>query len=202
MIAAAFDIVGLSSVLTFAFPFANEGGINGMAAEGFFGCVLCSVTSSKMLLDSGARFAAAPSPSPSSSSASSTVVCPVDRFTPVLNTSPGPRPPPNTLSGAAGTGFLFFGAGSIENSDEAPAPGSMRDFFAGGWPSKVSSSSMLAEIVGSPIAIFFGTFFFGAGKEKPEDDLAAAFGGGSERPGFFEAAAGVTAGGVGRGLAC
>ena len=91
-------------------------------------------------------------------SVGSTVVDGLD----ILNTSPGPLPPPRTRSGAGATGTFCLGAGNIDNSDDLPAPESKRGFFAGG----LSSSSSSPGREGSPIVIFFGPRFdFCAGFE-------------------------------------
>lgn len=79
----------------------------------------------------------------------------------VLNTNPGPFPPPKTRSGAGSAATFCFGAGSIDNSDDAPAPDSSRGFFAAGLSSLKSSSSLSPAVdrLGSPIVIFFGPPF-------------------------------------------
>lgn len=77
----------------------------------------------------------------------------------LLNTSPGPSPPPKTRSGAEGTGAFCFGAGNIDNRDEKPAPVPAFAFFAGGL-SIITSSSLSSACfkVGKLIAMVF--FFF------------------------------------------
>ena len=67
-----------------------------------------------------------------------------------LNTRPGPDLPPRTR---CGTGAVCFGAGSIDNNDEAPAL--VRAFLVGG-----SSCSLSTEVgkLGSPIVIFLDRF--------------------------------------------
>lgn len=89
----------------------------------------------------------------------------------VLNTSPGPLPPPNTRSGVGRVGFFCFGAGSIASNDEEPAPDSNRGFFAAGRSlSNSSSSSFGAESVGRPMVIFLGPLFgLGGGREIDEE---------------------------------
>jgi len=88
-----------------------------------------------------------------------------------LKTSPGPFPLPRICSGAAFTGAANFGAGSIENRAEDPAPrDSVRSFLAG----RASFSSYRDESfvsVGRLIAIFLRAFLaFGAGRESLEDE--------------------------------
>lgn len=89
----------------------------------------------------------------------------------VLNTSPGPLPPPNTRSGVGRVGFFCFGAGSIASNDEEPAPDSNRGFFAAGRSlSNSSSSSFGAESAGRPMVIFLGPLFgLGGGREIDEE---------------------------------
>jgi hypothetical protein len=72
----------------------------------------------------------------------------------MLNTSPGPPPPPNTRWGAGSKGTFCFGAGSMDNSEDFPAPDSSRCFFAAGRSSASSSLSFNRD--GSPIVIFLG----------------------------------------------
>ena len=187
----AFGNVGRSSVLTFALPRASDGGRNGTAADLEEAACGIGVASSNILPERGARFVCAFSSC--SSSTSSTVACFGGRFTPVLKTKPGPLPPPKTRSGI---GSLFFGAGSIENNDDEPAPISIRGFFAGGISSMSSLRSLSFESSGNPMAIFFGAFFFGTGSDRLEDVLDPEAGGGSERPVFFCAAAGLAVNGV------
>ena len=63
----------------------------------------------------------------------------------VLNTRPGPFPPPRIRSGAATMGAFCLGAGNIEiNRDlPAPVPESNRGFFVAGLSSLSLSSSTL-----------------------------------------------------------
>jgi hypothetical protein len=88
-----------------------------------------------------------------------------------LKTSPGPFPLPRIRSGAALTGAAIFGAGSLENRAEEPAPRlSVRGFLAG----RPSSLSLSAEVsfgnAGRSIAIFLGAFLtFGAGRLRLDD---------------------------------
>lgn len=72
-------------------------------------------------------------------------------------TKPGPFPPPRTLSGAGMDGFFCFGAGSIVNKDDLPAPDSRRGLFEGGFSSFRSSSSSVLGVdeVGRLMIIFF-----------------------------------------------
>lgn len=58
----------------------------------------------------------------------------------LLNTRPGPDPPPNTRCGCCGCiGFVCFGVGSIPRRDDFPAPS--RAFFSAGSSFLSSSSS-------------------------------------------------------------
>ena len=103
---------------------------------------------------------------------------------PVWKTRPGPLPAPSIRSGCCGTGFLFFGAGSMFKRADEPAPASSLGFFGGGRSSTLSSFGCSAGKEGKPIVIFLGPFFLGGGNEEPDED---AFGveldsGGSERP--------------------
>ncbi len=107
-----------------------------------------------------------------------------------MNTKPGPRPPPKTLSGAGAIGALFFGAGSIDNRADAPAPDSKRGFFAAGRSSGSDTSpSVCFGRDGRPMAIFLVLLAFGCGKDRPElalDEEADAFaGGGRENVDFL-----------------
>jgi hypothetical protein len=101
----------------------------------------------------------------------------------ILNTNPGPFPPPSTRSGGAVTGTFCLGAGSIESNKDlpAPTPESNLGLFAAG----LSSSSLSSESpgsVGSPIVIFFGPRFdFGGGRDSPLPEL----GGGRDIKDFF-----------------
>lgn len=77
----------------------------------------------------------------------------------VLNTRPGRPPPPKTRSAGGGIGFFTFGAGSIDNKEDMPAPDSSRGFLAAGRGSSSSSPPCLLPLSsGRPIAIFL-TFF-------------------------------------------
>jgi len=59
----------------------------------------------------------------------------------LLNTKPGPLPPPRTLSGFGKTTVFCFGAGSIDKRPETPAPAASRGFFGAGSDSSSLSSS-------------------------------------------------------------
>lgn len=171
----------VSSTDTFALPFVNDGGKKGK--EDFL-----SVFSS-MIPSVNPECSRSSSP-PSSSTSSTVAVVRVDRFEPVLNTRPGPRPPPSTLSGAAGTGALFFGAGSMVRRADERAPRSKRAFFAGGSSDSIDLSSSGGSS-GRPIVIFFGRLALGAGRDRlPEglEDEADPEGGGSESDDFFDGA--------------
>lgn len=120
----------------------------------------------------------------------------------ILNTSPGPLPPPKTRSGGGATAGPFcFGAGSIDKSAEAPAPfpESKRGFFAAGLSSSSPTSSLGSpDRVGGPIVIFLGPrFVLGGGKERPPLPFGSAivdfFAGG----GNFEARGDLEVEGVG-----
>lgn len=174
--------VCFSSTDMFALPRRTEVGING--SEGF------SSTLSSRIAEWEESSVSTGSSVSSSSSASSTVVVLTGWLGAVLNTKPGPRPPPRTLSGAGATGALFFGAGSIDNRSEAPAPESRRGFFAAGLSSWSEASPSVSFLrVGRPIAIFFGFLALGGGKDKPVlalDEEADPFvGGGRENVDFL-----------------
>jgi hypothetical protein len=101
-----------------------------------------------------------------------------------LKTSPGPLPLPRIRSGAALTGAANFGAGSLENRAEEPAPRlSMRGFLAGrGPPLSLSAESSFGN-AGRSIAIFLGAFLtLGVGRVSLDDpDANEGEGAGSER---------------------
>lgn len=101
----------------------------------------------------------------------------------VLNTNPGPVPPPKTRSGTGSVGFFCFGTGSMDNNDDSPAPDSNRGFFAAGLSSFKSSLllSSVAVRVGRLIVIFFGPRFGGRAVLE-----VRANGGGRGNAGFLE----------------
>jgi len=75
----------------------------------------------------------------------------------LLKTSPGPFPPPKTRCAGAGVGTACLGVGSIDISNEDPAPVFL--FFAGGSSEDATglwSSFSAGPSEGSVMAIFFG----------------------------------------------
>lgn len=81
-----------------------------------------------------------------------------------------PLPPPRTRSVGAGVGFFCFGAGSIDISDDVPAPDSNRGFFAAGLDISFSSPSSFAGLSeGRAIATRF--FVLGGGRAMLDDDV-------------------------------
>lgn len=81
-----------------------------------------------------------------------------------------PLPPPRTRSVGAGTGFFCFGAGSIDISDDIPAPDSNRGFFATGLDISCSSPSSFTGLSeGRAIATRF--FVLGGGRAMLDDEV-------------------------------
>jgi hypothetical protein len=88
-----------------------------------------------------------------------------------LKISPGPFPLPRIRSGAALTGAAIFGAGSLENKAEEPAPRlSVRGFLAGRASSPPLSGELSFGNAGRSIAIFLGALLaFGVGRLRLDD---------------------------------
>lgn len=116
----------------------------------------------------------------------------------VLNTSPGPFPPPSTRSGVAIVGAFCFGAGSIDKREDTPTPDSKRGFFATGLSSSSSSflSLMSPGRAGRPIVIFFVRFALGGGSDRLLDDFEFD-GGGRDIDDFLDGGSGFAGEGLG-----
>ena len=166
-----------SSTEIFDLPFFNEGGKKDTELVFDFGS-----SSKSPLVVRASRSASAEASA--SSFVGSTNAGAINGLA-VLNTSPGPFPPPKTRSGAGATGTFCLGAGNIDSNDDLPLPPlpeSKRGFFAAGL-SSLSSSSVSPGREGNPMVIFFGPRFnFGAGRDRPvELDLE----GGRDRDDFL-----------------
>lgn len=137
---------GLSSTDIFALPLTREGGKKG-SDEASSGAVRLAC----LLVGSAAL-----SPSSSFSWSSPPILLAAGaRLDFVWKIRPGPFPPPKTRSDCPFEGAFCFGAGSIDNKEEAPAP--VFCLFAAGRSSSISSfpSSSLGN-AGRPIVIFLG----------------------------------------------
>jgi hypothetical protein len=179
-----------SSTEIFDLPFFNEGGKKDTELIFDFG----SSSESPLVV----RAAGSASAEASSSSFVGSTDAGAITGLAVLNTSPGPFPPPRTRSGAGATGTFCLGAGNIESNDDLPLPPppeSKRGFFAAGL-SSLSSSSLSPGREGNPMVIFFGPRFnFGAGRDRPVE--LGLEGGGSDRDDFLDCCGG--GGGMGEG---
>lgn len=174
------DAFGLSSKDTFALPLAKEGGRKGsddmslVAVLEFAGSTCIDTLGSLPSSCSCPRFS------------SVNTLCSGVVIGLALKINPDPFPPPKTRSGCGATGTFCFGAGSMVNNEEAPAPVFCR--FAAGRSSSMSSLSSLSsfESAGSPMVIFFGARFvaLGGGSEILDEDELLVDGGGRSTTDF------------------
>lgn len=156
-------IFGWPSSAVFGLPWAREGGRKG--SDGSLLAVLVGIR----ILGLSLLFSSSSSPSVKAVFTVDGAACRT------LKANPGPFPPPKTRSCGGAAVVFCWGAGSMVNNEEAPAPVLCR--FAAGRSDSMPSCSSLSSLrsAGSPIVIFFDGRFVVLGGGSGMFDVDSGF---------------------------